>query len=107
MKNKLEKPTPEAKALSLFLMAFKKESTAHKEKSKRMNKLWGQVTREEVSMRDYLKEVEKTLASFGGYTEVIWKTVKYYIKKTGEWTLEGDDKYCVDAREIATKILKK
>ncbi len=107
MKNKLEKPSPEAKALSLFLMAYKKTSPIHKEKSKRINRLWSLVAKDELSMIDYLKEVKNMLTSFGGYSEVVEKTVRFYIKKTGEWKLEGDDKYCLDARQIADKVLNK
>ena len=40
MENRIEKPTPEAKALSLFLMAYKTINPKHKEESKRINKLW-------------------------------------------------------------------
>jgi hypothetical protein len=54
-----------------------------------------------------MADVEKMLASFGGYAEVIEKTVRFYIKKTGEWKLQGDDKYCLDAQEVADKVLKK
>ena len=43
----------------------------------------------------------------GGYAEVVEKTVKFYIEKTGEWTLKGDDKYCLDAKLVADKILNK
>ena len=107
MENKLEKPTPEAKALSLFLMAYKKTSPIHKEKSKRINKQWGLVAKGELRLNDYLKEVQSMLASFGGYSKVVEQTVRFYIEKTGEWKLQGDDKYCVDAKEIADKILKK
>ena len=47
------------------------------------------------------------LTSYGGYSEVVEKTVRFYIEKTGEWKLEGDDKYCRDAQQIADKMLKK
>ncbi len=107
MKNKLEKPTPEAKALSLFLMAYKKTSPLHNEKSKRISRLWGLVAKDELSFSDYIEEVQNMLTSFGGYSKVVEQTVWFYIKKTGEWKLKGDDKYCLDAREIADKILKK
>ena len=40
MKNNIEEPTPEAKALSLFLMAYKSTSPTYKNASKRINKLW-------------------------------------------------------------------
>ena len=107
MKNNIEKPSPEAKALSLFLMAYKTKSPKYKEESKRINKLWDMVRNEELSKNDYLEEVQSMLASHGGYSEVVEKTVQYYIEKTGEWKLKGDDKYCLDAQKIAAKILKK
>jgi hypothetical protein len=105
-KNK-EKPSPEAKALSLFLMAFKSTDPVCKEKSKRINRLWNLVKNDELSAASYMGEVQSILTLFGGYSEVVEKTVRFYIKKTGEWTLQGDDKYCQDAKEIADKILKK
>ena len=101
------KPSPEAKALSLFLMAYKTIDPICKEKSKRINKRWSMVLSDELSRTDFNKEVQDVLTSYGGYSEVIEKTVKFYIEKTGEWTLKGDDKYCRDAKEIADKILKK
>lgn len=101
------KPTPEAKALSLYLMAFKATSPTHKEKAKRINRLWSLVISNELSTDDYMKEVQKTLTSYGGYEAVIEKTVRFYIDKTGEWTLKGEDKYCTDAQEVANKLLKK
>lgn len=107
MKDKLEKPSPEAKALSLYLMAYKTTSPVHKEKSKRINRLWSLVLKGELSNSDYLEKVHSMLKSFGGYSEVVEKTVRYYIEKTGEWKLDGDDKYCVDARTMADQILKK
>ena len=103
---KSEKPSPEAKALSLFLMAYKTKSPSYKEKSKRINRQWKLVLEEELSNADYMEEVEKTLASYGGYSEVVEKTVRFYIEKTGEWNLQGEDKYCIDARLIADKISK-
>ena len=107
MKRKTEKPSPEAKALSLFLMAYKTIKPIYKEQLKRINRLWDLVTKDELSSSDYMEEVQKMLTSHGGYSEVIEKTVRFYIKKTGEWKLQGDDKYCVDAKQIADKILKK
>lgn len=107
MNKKPGKPTPEAKALSLYLMAHKAKSPAHKEKSKRINRLWSLVTKNELSTSEYAEEVEKMLTSYGGYSEVVEKTVKFYIDKTGEWTLKGEDKYCTDAQEVADRILKK
>jgi hypothetical protein len=107
MKKKIEKPSPEAKALSLFLMAYKTTNPIYKEKSKRINRLWGLVIKDELSRSDYIKEVENMLTSYGGYSDVVEKTVKFYIEKTGEWKLKGDDKYSLDAKKIADKILKK
>jgi hypothetical protein len=107
MENKVEKPTPEAKALSLFLMAFKTKKPTYKEESKRINKLWNQVKEGELSKGDYLLEVETMLTTYGGYSEVIEKTVKFYIDKTGIWTLEGEDQYCKDAKLVAERILNK
>lgn len=107
MKNSTEKPSPEAKALSLFLMAYKTKDNIYKEKSKRINRLWTLVGSNELSKNDYIKEVETMLLSYGGYSEVVEKTVKYYIDKTGEWTLKGDDKYCNDAQKIADTLLNK
>jgi hypothetical protein len=107
MKKKSEKPSPEAKALSLFLMAYKTIDPIYKEKSKRINRLWGLVTKDEFGKEDYVKEIKNMLDSYGGYLEVVEKTVKFYIEKTGEWKLNGNDKYCKDAKLIADKILKK
>ena len=107
MKKNTEKPTPEAKALSLFLMAYKTIDPIYKEKSKRINKQWDRVRNDELSRADYLEEVQSMLTAYGGYSEVVEKTVKYYIDKTGEWKLQGEDKYCLDAKEVADKILKK
>ncbi len=107
MTKKNEKPSPEAKALSLFLMAYKTIHPIYKEKSKRMNRLWSLVLNDEFSRSEYIEEVQNTLTSYGGYSEVVEKTVKFYIEKTGEWTLKGDDKYCKDAQQIADKILAK
>jgi len=107
MKNNKEKPTPEAKALSLFLMAFKNVKPVYKEQSKRISRLWGLVQSEELSMDEYLEKVQSMLTLNGGYSTVVEKTVRYYIEKTGEWKLEGEDKYCQDARSIADEMLKK
>jgi hypothetical protein len=60
-----------------------------------------------LSKSDYIEEVQNTLVSYGGYLEVVEKTVRFYIEKTGEWKLQGDDKYCLDAKQIADDILKK
>jgi len=107
MKKKSEKPSPEAKALSLFLMAYKTTNPIYKEKSKRINRLWSLVIKDELSKNDYLEEVQNMLTSYGGYSEVVEKTVRFYIEKTGEWKLEGNDKYCLDAKKIADKIQNK
>jgi hypothetical protein len=107
MKNKPEKPSPEAKALSLFLMAYKTINPIYKEKSKRINRLWDLVIKDELSRNDYIEEVQNMLTAYGGYSEVVEKTVRFYIEKTGEWKLKGDDKYCLDAKQIADKILNK
>ncbi len=107
MKKKTEKPSAEAKALSLFLMAYKTINPIYKEKAKRINKQWDQVGLNLLSRADYMAEVKDMLSSYGGYSEVVEKTVRYYIEKTGEWKLKGNDKYCLDAKKIADKILKK
>ena len=107
MKKKIEKPSPEAKALSLFLMAYKTTDPVYKEKSKRINKQWDLVLRGELNKSDYIEEVQNMLTSYGGYSEVVEKTVRFYIEKTGEWKLQGDDKYCLDAQQIADKISNK
>lgn len=106
-KNIIEEPTPESKALSLFLMAYKAKDPVYKEKSKRINKLWRLVKRNEYSDKDYMKEVKNVLTMYGGYKEVVEKTVKHYIDTTGEWTLKGEDKYCRDAKRVADRILNK
>ncbi len=107
MKKNAEKPTPEAKALSLFLMAYKTKSPMYKEKAKRINRQWDLVQADKLSKEAYMEEVESMLLSYGGYEEVVEKTVRYYIEKTGEWKLKGDGKYSTDAQEIADKILNK
>jgi len=101
------KPSPEAKALSLFLMAYKTTNPIYKEKSKRINKRWDLVLKDEITRAEYNEEVLKMLTAYGGYEEVVEKTVKFYIEKTGEWTLKGNDKYCQDAQIVADKLLKK
>ena len=106
-KKKIEKPSPEAKALSQYLMAFKTTKPINKENAKRINKQWGRVKLNELSMKDYMEEVQEMLNSYGGYSKVVEETVWYYIKKTGKWKLEGDDKYCIDAKQFADKILNK
>ena len=54
MKKNIEKPSPEAKALSLFLMAYKTKDPIYKDKSKRMNRLWDLVTMNKLSKSDYI-----------------------------------------------------
>ena len=107
MSKSLDKPTPQAKALSLFLMAYKTKDPIYKEKAKRINRLWDLVQYKELSKKNYNEEVVKMLEENGGYAKVIEKTVQYYIDKTGEWTLKGEDKYCEDAQKVADKLLKK
>ncbi len=104
---KSTKPTPEAKALSLYLMAFKKSKQINKENAKRNNKQWERVKYNELSMEDYMEEVNKMLDFYGGYDKVVEETVWHYVKKTGSWKLEGDDKYCIDAKKFADAIMKK
>ncbi|MDD2982032.1 MAG: hypothetical protein PHQ74_01465 [Crocinitomicaceae bacterium] len=106
MTKNTEKPTPEAKALSLFLMAFKKTNSAYKENAKSINRLWDMVMADEISKEEYLEAVQTMLESYGGYAEVVEKTVQHYINTTGEWKLKGDDQYCQDAQEFADKIMK-
>jgi len=103
----MQKPSPEAKALSLFLMAHKKTKPLYKEKAKRINKQWDLLQANELDQKDYDEEVQNMLTSFGGYAEVLQKTVRFYIQKAGEWTLKGDDQYCADAQKVADKILNK
>ncbi|MBK3516062.1 hypothetical protein [Carboxylicivirga marina] len=107
MNRRTEKPSAEAKALSLFLMAFKASDQDIKQQSKRMKRLWDIVLENDSRMKDYIKEVQKLLALHGGYDIVVEKTVKHYIEKTGEWKLEGDDKFSVDAQRVADELKKK
>lgn len=101
MENNIEKPSPKAKALSLFLMAYKTNDPIYKEKSKRINRLFDLVKTKELTQEDYMTEVDKMLDLYGGYNAVIEKTIQYYIDKTGEWKSKGDDQYAEDARKIA------
>ena len=107
MSKNSKKPTPEAKALSIFLMAYKSYDKRYKEMLKRINKRWDMVCSGDLDKEIYLKEVQGMLDENGGYDEVIEKTVRHYIKKTGEWTLKGDDKYCSDAIAVAEKVKNK
>ena len=88
-------------------MAYKSKDPIYKEKLKRINKRWDLVKTNVISKTDYMAEVLSMLESYGGYTAVVEKTVQYYIDKSGEWKLKGDDRYCTDAKEIADKLLKK
>ncbi len=62
------------------------------------------VLNKKMSKSDYAIEVESMLASLGGYDKVVEKTVQFHIDKTGEWKLQGEDKYCIDAKKIADQI---
>ena len=98
-------PTPEAKALSLFLMAYKTIKPIYKEQAKYINRSWDLVNMNKLSFDDYQDEVKDMLESLGGYDVVVEKTVKYYIHKTGEWKMNGEDQYCQDAKIVAERIL--
>ena len=107
MNRKSEKPTPEAKALSLFLMAYKSKDPIYKEKSKQINKLWDLVCERKMGREEYQVEVKKMLTEYGGYNQVIEKTVHHYVEKTGKWTLKGEDKYSEDAQKVADAMIAK
>lgn len=79
----------------------------YKEQLKRINKSWDLLVDHDISKAEYLAEVEDMLASHDGYEAVIEKTVRFYLHKTGEWKLQGEDKYCQDAQTIADKLLGK
>lgn len=104
MTSSSEKPTAEAKALSLFLMAFKAKNPVYKEKLKRINRQWDLVKHDELNNVDYQKEVNSMLTGFGGYNVILEKTVQHYINTKGDWQLNGDDQYCKDAQKVADKI---
>ena len=105
MSNNITKPSAEAKALSLFLMAHKAKNPVHKEKAKRINRQWDLVKTNQISKEDYMTEVNSMLDEFGGYTEVVKQTVQFYINKTGAWNGKSDDKYGKDAQKVADEIL--
>ncbi|MFK8044560.1 MAG: hypothetical protein AB8B72_03640 [Crocinitomicaceae bacterium] len=107
MKNNLEKPSPEAKALSLFLMAHKNVGADHKENASYIKELWSMVLNGKLDQRKYLQEVSAMIKFYGGYDKVVEKTVKHFIDKTGEWKAGGDDQFSKDAQAIADRILKK
>lgn len=105
-KKPVEKPSPEAKALSLFLMAYKSKDPKYKEELKRINRQWDLFKVGEIDQQDYLDEVSALLSSHGGYSSVIEKTVRYYIEKTGSWSATGEGQYQKDAQAIADKLSK-
>lgn len=107
MSNQTIKPTPEAKALSLFFMAYKAKSASFKEKAKRINKRWDLVRIEKITMDEYMEEINNTLAEYGGYEEVIEKTIRFYIENHGGWKSTGNDKYSEDAIRILERIQTK
>ena len=82
MKKNNHTPTPEAKALSLYLMAFKASNPALKEQAKRMNKEWDRVKEALLTKEDYAVKVESILRSHGGYDKVLKDTVYHFIKKS-------------------------
>lgn len=106
MKNPSEKPSPEAKALSLFLMAYKTKDPFYKEQLKRINRQWDLLRKDKITRGDYDNQVSEMLKLYGGYSSVIEKTVQFYIDKTGKWSLKGDDQYCKDAQKVADKMAK-
>ncbi len=107
MEENREKPTPEAKALSLFLMAYKSTNQTYKDKARHIKNRLDLVLAGKLDKDTYQNEVKSTLASYGGYTEVIEKTVQFYIDKFGEYKSQGDDKYSTDAQAIAEKLMSK
>jgi len=105
MEENREKPTPEAKALSLFLMAYKSTNQTYKDKARQIRNRRDMVLAGELDPDMYQHEIKETLASYGGYTEVIEKTVQFYIDKFGEYKSQGDDQYAQDAMTIAEKLM--
>lgn len=106
MKKHAEKPSPEAKALSLYLMALKAKEPGYKEQLKWINRQWDLVKIGKITKREYREEVEKMLESYGGYAAVVEKTVRFYIATKGNWSMEGDDQYSRDAQAIADSVKK-
>jgi len=100
------RPSAEAKALSLFLMAFKSKGASYKDHARIINKRWELVKHDKLSWKDYAREVKSMLATYGGYEEVIEKTIRHYIEETGAWRSNGKDKYSMDAQKIADEIIK-
>ena len=80
-------------------MAYKTKNPIYKEKSKRINKLWSLVINSELSKKEYHEEVQNMLNLYFGYSEL--------VEKTGKWKLKGDDKYSLDAKEVADKVINK
>ena len=105
MEGNKAKPTPEAKALSLYLMAYKSDNQAFKDKARQMKNRWDLVLAGKLENDEYQEEVKNTLKSYGGYNKVLEKTVKFYVEKFGEWRSQGDDKYGIDAQKIADRLL--
>ena len=97
-------PSPEAKALSLFFMAYKAKSPLYKEKSKRINRLWDLVKAGKLKNEHYMVEIQSMLNDYGGYDAVVEKTVQFYIKTTGAYKSNGEDKYSLDAIAVANKL---
>ena len=88
-------------------MAYKSKDPKYKEELKRINKRWDLYQLGELNEKDYRREVDTMLKHHGGYDSVVEKTVRYYIDKTGFWTLTGDSQYHQDAQAIANKLVKK
>ncbi len=105
MEDNKQKPTPEAKALSLFLMTFKSENQQYKDKARQVKNRRDMVLSGDLDKDKYQNEVKGILATYGGYTKVIEKTVQHYINKFGEYKSQGDDKYAKDAQAIAEKLM--
>lgn len=98
------KPTAKAKALSLFLMAYKTKDPFYKEELKRINRQWDLLKKDKITQEDYADTVQAMLETYGGYEAVVEKTVRFYVETTGQWKLTGDDQYCRDAQQVADKI---
>ena len=67
--------------------------------------MWDLVKMGDLNKKEYHKEVQNILESYGGYSAVLEKTVKFYIDKFGEWKSQGDDQYGVDTQQIADKLM--
>jgi len=84
MKNNLEKPAPEAKALSLFLMAHKNVGSEHKENANYIKELWSMVLNGKLDQRKYSQEVSAMVKFYGGDEKGVENKVKYFFYKNGE-----------------------